>query len=290
MQAKMTFGPADIAARIPDEIVQMDAQARRVETPCGQGAMVWRIWGKGEPLVLAHGSGGGWQHWVRNIPELSRRRMLLVPDMPGHGESADPASHDHRAISRAVADGIAQIVGEGVAVDQVGFSAGGVCLGYLAVYHPQIVRRLVLVDTGGLDTPIGNFDIGSIRGLQGEELLERLRRNLNGMMLHERESADEGAIWQLVHNGKLNRIDSGALVVPDKLVEILPQVRAPLAAIWGEHDLPHFDPAVQEAAIRSAHPQLEFRVVEGAGHWSMYERPELFNAALLELLALDDWG
>ena len=63
-----------------------------------------------------------------------------------------------------------------------------------------------------------------------------------------------------------------------------------LAAIWGEHDLPHFDPAVQEAAIRSRHPQLEFRVVDGAGHWAMYERPEGFNAALLELLAMDEWG
>lgn len=285
----MTFGPADIAARIPDEIVQMEARARRVETPCGEGTMVWRLWGEGEPLVLAHGAGGGWTHWIRNIPELSRHRMLMVCDMPGHGESAVPDSHDHRAISRALAAGVTRIVGEGVAVDHVGFSAGGVCLAHTAAYEPQVVKRLVLVDTGGLDTPIGNFDIGSIRGLQGDALLERLRRNLNGMMLHARQSADEGAIWQLVHYGKLARIDSGELVVPDKLLRILAQVKAPLAAIWGEHDLPHFDPAVQEAAIRSAHPQLEFRVVEGAGHWAMYERPEGFNSALLELLAMTEW-
>lgn len=286
----MTFGPADIAARIPEEIIELELRARRVETPCGDGAMVWRMWGEGDPLVLAHGAGGAWQHWLRNIPELSRHRTLLVPDMPGHGESAMPDSHDHHAISRALAVGIAQIVGEGVAIEQVGFSAGGVCLGYLAAYQPQVVKRLVLVDTGGLDTPIGQFDIGSIRGLKGDELLDRLRRNLNGMMLHARESADEAAIWQLVHNGKLARIDSGQLVVPDKLIRILPQVKAPLAAIWGEHDLPHFDPAVQAAAIRSAHPQLEFRVVEGAGHWAMYERPESFNAALLELLAMPEWN
>ena len=286
----MTFGPADIAANIPEEIVELEKRAKRVETPCGEGTMVWRIWGEGEPLVLAHGAGGAWQHWLRNIPELSRYRMLLVPDMPGHGESAMPDSHGHHAISRAVAAGIAQIAGDGVAIELVGFSAGGVCLGHLAAYEPQVVKRLVLVDTGGLDTPIGNFDIGSIRGLQGEELLERLKRNLNGMMLHARESVDEAAIWQLVHNGKLARIDSGALVVPDKLINILPQVKVPLAAIWGEHDLPHFDPAVQEAAIRSAHPQLEFRVVEGAGHWAMYERPEGFNAALLDLLAMPEWS
>lgn len=286
----MTFGPADIAAKIPDEVLALDAKARRVETPCGEGTMVWRLWGEGEPLVLAHGAGGAWHHWLRNIPELSRHRMLMVCDMPGHGESAFPGSHDHHAISRAVAAGIAEIVGEGVAIDLAGFSAGGVCLAHTAAYEPQVVKRLVLVDTGGLDTPIGNFDIGSIRGLQGEELLERLRLNLLGMMLHSRETVDDAAIWQQVHNGKLARMDSGELVVPDKLLNVLPEVKVPLAAIWGEHDLPHFDPAVQEAAIRSRHPQLEFRVVDGAGHWAMYERPEGFNAALLELLALPEWS
>ncbi len=286
----MSVTMADISAKIPAEVAELNARSRRIETPCGEGTMVWRLWGEGDPLVLAHGAQGAWDHWVRNIPELSRHRMLLVPDMPGHGESAEPDSHDHHAISRAIADGIAAIVGEGVAVDCVGFSAGGVCLGHTAAYQPQVVKRLVLVDTGGLDTPIGNFDIGSVRGLSGDELLERLRRNLNGMMLHARESVDEVAMWQLAYNGRKARIDSGALVVPDKLLNVLPEVTVPLAAIWGEHDLPHFDPAVQEAAIRSAHPQLEFRVVPGAGHWAMFEKPDGFNAALLELLALPVWS
>ena len=46
--------------------------ARKLETSCGDGAMVWRVWGAGEPLVLFHGGSGSWTHWIRNIPELSR--------------------------------------------------------------------------------------------------------------------------------------------------------------------------------------------------------------------------
>ena len=45
----------------------------------------------GDPLVLLHGGTGSWMHWMRNIEDLSRDFMLLVPDMPGSGESAMPA-------------------------------------------------------------------------------------------------------------------------------------------------------------------------------------------------------
>jgi pimeloyl-ACP methyl ester carboxylesterase len=280
----MTFGPADIAAKIPDEVLAMEARARRVETPCGEGTMVWRVFGEGEPVALAHGAGGAWQHWIRNIDELSRDRMVLVADLPGCGESATPQGADHPGISAALAQGIRQIVGERP-IDLVGFSFGGVCFGHLAAWYPEVARRLVLVDTGGLDTPYGGDSISTIRGLAGEELLERLRLNLLGMLLKHRETADECAIWQLVTNGRKMRVDPGALVIPDKLLRILPQVQAPVDAIWGELDQPHPDPPMQAAAIRSVKPNIRFRVVPEAGHWVMYERPEAFNRTLLELLA-----
>lgn len=281
--AMMTFGPADIAAKIPDEVVEMDARARRIETPCGAGTMVWRIWGEGEPLVLAHGAGGAWQHWLRNIDALAQERMVMAADLPGCGESSMPTSPDHQGISAALAQGLKQILGERKA-DLAGFSFGGVCLAYLAALHPEVARRLVLVDTGGLDTPYGGDTISTIRGLQGEELVERLTLNLTGMMLHYRDTVDESAIWQLIVNGRKMRVDPGALVVPNKLITILPQVSARVDAIWGALDSPHPDPAVQEAAIRSVRPDIRFRVVPNAGHWVMYERPESFNAALKELL------
>jgi 2-hydroxy-6-oxonona-2,4-dienedioate hydrolase len=66
---------------------------------------------------------------------------------------------------------------------------------------------------------------------------------------------------------------------------VLPRVSVQLDAIWGEHDRPHPDPAVQESVLRRFHPGLDFRVITDAGHWAMYERPDEFNRTLLELLA-----
>ncbi|WP_285017094.1 alpha/beta fold hydrolase [Novosphingobium sp. fls2-241-R2A-195] len=264
----------------------LESQARRVETPCGDGTMAWRIWGEGAPLVLAHGAQGSWTHWVRNIERLSRHRRLIVPDLPGHGDSAMPASNDHAGISAALARGLSAILGaEKMPADLCGFSFGGVALAHLAALHPGTARRLVIVGCGGLGTPMGHPRLGRISGLVGEERRAALKANLLGLMLHHPESADDLAIHMLLPTAKAARLHAPPLVLPDRLVKVLPEVRVAVDAIWGAFDLPHPDPATQEAALRTVRPDAEFRVVEDAGHWAMYERPQAFEAALLDILA-----
>ena len=66
------------------------AEAQRVETPCGDGHMIWHVWGEGPPLALLHGGYGSWTHWIRNVIPLSRAFTVAAPDLPGLGESATP--------------------------------------------------------------------------------------------------------------------------------------------------------------------------------------------------------
>src|SRR6476469_4025724 len=75
----------------PALIETLDTSSIRRKTPLGDGGLVWRIWGRGDPLVLLHGGTGSWMHWMRNIEDLARDFTLLVPDIPGSGESAAPA-------------------------------------------------------------------------------------------------------------------------------------------------------------------------------------------------------
>jgi pimeloyl-ACP methyl ester carboxylesterase len=269
-------------------VAAQEATARRVETPCGDGTMVWRIWGaesaEGVPLVVGHGGQGAWSHWIRNIDRLSQDRMLIVPDLPGHGDSAMPPSDDHRGISAAIAAGLREILG-GRQADLAGFSFGGCVFAYFASYYPDLVHRLVLIGTGGLDTPHGPIALGRVAGLSGDERKAMLKANLLGLMLHHPESADELAQHLLVVNARNARLGNVAdLVIPDRLLRILPEIRVQVDAIWGEFDRPHPDPEVQEAVIRRSHPGCDFRVIADAGHWAMYERPEAFEAALLDML------
>ncbi len=278
----------------PPEIAELDAKARRVDTPCGDGTMAWRIWGEesgGEPLVLGHGATGSWLHWVRNIEALAGHRMVIAADMPGHGDSAMPETLDHPGISKALATGLTEILGDRLPVDLLGFSFGGVAFSWFAKFHPEMARRVILVGCGGLDTPHGDVRLGRVRGLEGKARWERLKDNLLGLMLHNPDSVDDVAMWQLLDGGRKTRFDEAPmLVLPDKLLRALPDVQCPVDAIWGEFDRPHPDPAVQKAVLCKFKPDADFRVIEGAGHWAMFERTEAFNAAALDMLASPPGG
>jgi pimeloyl-ACP methyl ester carboxylesterase len=272
------LAPADIVA-------DLDARARRFETPCGEGRLVWRAWGSGPPVLLAHGSHGAWSHWIRNIDALAAgRRTVWAPDLPGYGESANAQRDDPAAIADALALGLRQLE-IGTPLDVVGFSFGGVMSAWLAARHPDLVQRLVIAGSGGLGTPVGDIALTRVRGLEGAARRAALKANLLGLMLHAEASADELALHLQATNARLARLDPAPLVLPDRLVEALPDVRAQVDAIWGEHDRPHPVAAGQEAVLRRFAPDLEFHVIPGAGHWAMYERPEVFNRVLGEMLA-----
>lgn len=266
-----------------------EARATRIDTPCGEGTMAWRIWGadntQAPPVILGHGGQGTWSHWIRNIDVLAAHYRVIAPDLPGHGDSAMPHAVSHDALSAALADAMPLLLGAGQQADFVGFSFGGAVFTHFAARHPEWVRRVVMVGTGGLDTPHGHVRIGKVSGLRGAEREAMIRSNLLGLMLHHPETVDPLAMHMLMANARAARLPPVDLVIPDKVVAVLPRVTVPIDAIWGEFDLPHPDPAVQEAVLRRFRPEMDFRVVAGAGHWVMYERAEAFNAALLDMLA-----
>ena len=87
------------------------ARATRTVTRVASGAMVWRAWGAGPPLVLLHGASGSWTHWIRNVLPLAERFRVLAPDMPGYGESdAPPEPHTADRLADLVTAGIDQIL------------------------------------------------------------------------------------------------------------------------------------------------------------------------------------
>ena len=85
-------------------------------------------------------------------------------------------------------------------------------------------------------------------------------------------------------NIKRARFRSRPFAATDNLARALAEVTAPLKTIWGTRDI-IARPSIEARLdiLRRHHPELDVRLIEGAGHWVMYEAADQFNAAFLVL-------
>jgi haloacetate dehalogenase len=114
------------------------------------GKLFCRIGGDGPPLLLVHGYPQSHAMWHKVAPELSRHFTLVVPDLPGYGQSAIPAlSTDHAAYSKrfmagALADLMAALGHDRFAL--VGHDRGARVSYRMALDHPELLTCLVVLD------------------------------------------------------------------------------------------------------------------------------------------------
>src|SRR6059036_2192206 len=102
--------------------------------------------GSGRPLILLHGGLGAIEMFGPNLPALAKGRQLIAVDLQGHGRTADI----DRALSVALmSDDIAALIKHlGLAsADVMGYSLGGGVALQLAIRHPEVVGKLVVVST-----------------------------------------------------------------------------------------------------------------------------------------------
>jgi pimeloyl-ACP methyl ester carboxylesterase len=266
----------------------LNRAARKLATPCADGAMVWRVWRAGPPLVLLHGGYGSWTHWIRNIPELSRHYELWVPDLPGLGSSAmPPEPWTPASIAGVIAAGLTGIFSPQFGLRLVGFSFGGHVATLAAAQLGQRVRDLTLVGVAALglkSEPRAPFS-KERTGMSWQERAEVHRRNLEILMFADPANIDALAVYLQAENIQRARFRSRPFAATDEIARTLAHVAAPLKTIWGTRDaIARPSVGARLDVLRRHHPELEARLIEGAGHWVMYEAPDSFLTALLGLL------
>jgi len=264
------------------------AEAERIETPCGDGAMVWRCWGGGPPLVLLHGGYGSWMHWIRNVLPLSRQFRVIAPDLPGLGESATPPEPwTAQGLAAIIVAGLDIVLARGVALHLAGFSFGGVIGGNVAAQLGDRVRGFTVVGSNGLGLERSPTPLKRVppEADEAEEFATH-RYNLNQLMIADPDKIDELALYLQKTNHARARMRSRRFSRSGALVEALPRITARLDGIWGERDAtayPHLDERAR--ILRSFQPKARFVVVPGAGHWVQFEAADRFNALIAEFAA-----
>jgi pimeloyl-ACP methyl ester carboxylesterase len=279
---------ADDPQTILDRIEQ---QAARYETPCGDGRMVWHLWdlsgGSAPVVVLFHGGAGSWRHWIRTIPALVRTYRVLVPDLPGLGESDFPPNGDDAdAIAAIVADGIDAIVGADESYDVVGFSFGGTMAACVGALRGKRVRSVTIIGSSGVGSIGSAVKLEKVRHLEGQERHDTHRTNLGRLMIADPAKIDDLAVAIQDWNTVRSRLRTPAISRSGVIMRAIDQLRSPLNGMWGELDAPANPKGPERVATLRAHrPEADIRLIPDTGHWAAYESADVVNATLLEMLA-----
>ncbi len=118
--------------------------------------MHYVIGGTGAPIVLLHGYGSTWYEWRHVMPALARTHTVIVPDLPGLGDSGvSPAGYDGATIAGDLY-GLARTL-TARPIDLVAHDIGVWAAYPYAAAHPRAVRRLVLMEAPIPDKTLYTF-------------------------------------------------------------------------------------------------------------------------------------
>lgn len=245
----------------------------------------------GARVVFLHGLFGQGRNFTQPAKALQPEFRSLLVDLPNHGRSAwtDDFSYD------AMADAVAAELRAGFAADGpvhvVGHSMGGKTAMVLALRHPDLVDRLVVVDvsparSGGTDEfahlldSLAGLDLATLaRRADADEQLsgpipdERVR----GFLLQNLRTADDGFAWRA--NLDLLRRELPAIGGFPETDAVFDR---PTLWLAGERS-PYVRPEHEEE-MRGLFPRTVLVTVKGAGHWLHADHPEAFVDALRTFL------
>lgn len=230
-----------------------------------------------EVIVLLHGMGNQAGSWVRVASDLAQVGSVFVLDLPGHGES-----EPHRGPLNLgqMVDGVAALVeSTGVeTVTLVGNSMGGWVSMLYAAEYPDRVKRLILLNSAGLEYTLP----------EGLELVpgdrEAARRLVEAMSPEGAKPTADFVLDDLVEkigDGASPRLIAGfdpKYFVDDALGRIV----APTDVVWGTAD--RLVPQALGERLANELPEGRFHTLEGCGHMPQQQCPRELVPLLFELL------
>lgn len=247
----------------------------------------------GARVVFLHGLFGQGKNFSTIAKALQPDFRSLLVDLPNHGRSPWTDEFGYELFADLVADRLRDGFAADGPVHVVGHSMGGKVAMVLALRHPELVDRLVVVDispTGGGDQ--GEFEhlLDSLAGLDLSALSrrsdadERLSGSIGdarvrGFLLQNLRSGKDGFHWRA--NLELLRRELPAIGgFPEDLAGTFDR---PVLWVAGERS-----PYVRdehEEDMRRLFPRTVQVTIKGTGHWVHSEQPEAFTSTLRTFLS-----
>jgi pimeloyl-ACP methyl ester carboxylesterase len=239
------------------------------DEPVAPPAQVPRSARDDSTIVLIHGANDQAGTWCTIAPALARTHRVIVPDLPGHGESAPSEGPIPLSLIVARLEAIIEHAVPNARITLIGNSLGG-WLGLLyALKHPTQIAHLVLEASGGLARPLSSPIVANTR----EEAIPILHA-VHGPHYEPQEWVIDALLQRAQGSPMLRLTELAEHDVESRLGEI----DIPTTLVWGVDD--GVLPLSYAEALRDAIPNAELHVIEGAAHIPHLQQPERFLQCL----------
>jgi 4,5:9,10-diseco-3-hydroxy-5,9,17-trioxoandrosta-1(10),2-diene-4-oate hydrolase len=247
--------------------------------------------GEGPVVLFVHGSGpggSGYSNFKNNFPYFSESGFrTLVPDLLGYGLSSKPTDEKYTLafLVKALHEFIQSL---GVpSLSLVGNSLGGAISIQLALSHPHLVDKLVLMAPGGLEEREVYMNMPGIRSMLrsifGPEGItkEGLRKVFSKQLFDPKKVTDDiiDERYQIAITQPQEVFSTSH--VPNLAPE-LSKLQCPVFALWGMDD--QFCPVSGARTIAEFCKKTRVLTLSECGHWVMVEHAALFNRLCVDFL------
>ena len=241
--------------------------------------IVYAEGGTGDTIIMVHGFGGNKDSWSRMAKYLTPNYRVIIPDLPGSGDSSKPENAKYNTTSQV--ERLHLFVKELnlTKFHLIGNSMGGNIAGNYAADYPEMVNTLALFDSAGVKPPIkSEFLLLTAKGINPlvvndvndiDKYLEFLYFKPPQYPPFFKQYLAENAVAAGPFNKKIwkDYAVADALMLQSKLNKIT----APTLIVWGDSDKVIHISAVPifEKNIKNS----KSVIIKECGHLPMMEKP-----------------
>jgi pimeloyl-ACP methyl ester carboxylesterase len=246
--------------------------------------------GRGQPVILLHGTGGEGARWMPTIRALAPEFRVIAPDQIGFGQSDKPLTTYHSGVFAGFLARFMQAIGVPKA-SLVGQSMGAQVALSLAVQYPQLVDRLVLVNGGGFRSGPAASNTAPpdwyARQIANAGTLSESREYLEKLYYDHSFITDELVERNLIQRLRSAHTIESMQVAGDRGLGGLTEeevhgIKAPTILVWGAND--KISPPANADKLNAAIKDSRKVLIDRAGHYPFLEHPDKFNQVVMEFL------
>lgn len=249
-------------------------------------------YGEGAPLILLHAFPLNHQMWQPQLAVLGHRYHILAFDYAGFGSSYwhpnTPADATHiDQVAQSIIDTLDEYQIETTAV--AGLSMGGYLALALWRIAPHRINRLALCNTRAAaddqSTKSARSRNAAIALEQGSEAIAELM--LPRLLSEFTGNGVKRIVRDMAASASSRALANALLMMRERpdATDLLPHITVPTLVIGATHD--PIIPSDESRAMADNIPHGQVVIIDEVGHLSNLERPDIFNAAIINWMQRD---